>query len=149
MNIAAYATPDAAEQAFYDAFEAADLDAMMEVWANSEFVECIHPMTGRAQGRDSIMASWREIFSSGLRVRIQRSDIRRTQDALLAVHVLHEHLSIPGRDEHVPPIIATNIYQLIDGSWHLVLHHASPSARAGVSQPQKSPEIDPDKHQLH
>jgi ketosteroid isomerase-like protein len=149
MTTARYATPEEAEQAFYDAFEAADLRAMMDVWANREFVECIHPMSDRIQGIDGIAASWRELFSSGLRVKIRRTDIHRTQDALLAVHILYENLSIPGNNEQTAPIIATNIYQLMAGSWRMVLHHASPSVRAESERQQETPWSSREQRHLH
>ncbi|WP_455235444.1 YybH family protein [Thiogranum longum] len=122
-----FPTPEEAEQAFYDAFVNADLSAMMAVWADREFIECIHPMGDRNQGRSAVAESWRQIFDGGLRVELELSDVHRTQDALLAVHIVYEHLSIPGRNAKYPPVIATNIYQLIEDGWYLVLHHASPS----------------------
>ncbi len=149
MSTLVYPTPEDAEQAFYDAFQAGDLTAMMGVWANREFIECIHPLSDRAQGRDRIAAGWREIFRSGQRVQIKRSRIHRTQDALLAVHVLYEHFYIPGSTEQTTPIIATNIYQLIAGSWHMVLHHASPSARGELEQQQETSWAQGDNHKLH
>jgi len=123
-----YATPEDAEAAFYHAFQHADLAAMMDVWADREFIECIHPLSGRVRGRSAIEASWQRIFSSGQQLRIICSDVHRTQDSLLAIHVLHEHLEIRGANERRAAIVATNIYQLVDGSWRMVLHHASPSA---------------------
>jgi ketosteroid isomerase-like protein len=149
MNTTAYATPEAAEQAFYDAFQAGDIAAMMDVWADGDFIECIHPMSDRSHGRSDIAAGWREIFSSGLRVQIRRSGIRCTQDALLAIHILYEHFSVQGRKEQVPPVIATNIYQFVAGSWRMVLHHASPSARGDLQQPHTVRRPHDDKHQLH
>lgn len=127
MSNSAFNTPEEAEQAFYQAFENSDLESMMSVWADREFIECIHPMADRVQGRAAVAESWRRIFEGGLQVQLQLTSVNRTQDALLAVHVAYEHLSVPGRNVKYPPIIATNIYQLIDGSWQLVLHHASPS----------------------
>ena len=122
-----FATPEEAERAFYDAFQNADLDAMMTIWADREFIECIHPMCDRARGRAAVAESWQDIFASGLQVQLELSEVHRTQDALLAVHTVYEHLHVPGSDAHYPPVIATNIYQLLDGGWRLVLHHASPS----------------------
>jgi ketosteroid isomerase-like protein len=149
MSTAVYTTPEDAEQAFYDAFQAADLTAMMDAWADREFIECIHPLSDRAQGRDQVAASWRQIFSSGQRVRIERTGIHRTQDALLAVHVLYEHLYIPNRNEPAPPIVATNIYQLVAGSWRMVLHHASPSAFGDLEQRQETSRARGGMHRFH
>ena len=38
-----FASPEQAEAAFYSAFEKADLDAMMSVWAEDEDIVCMHP----------------------------------------------------------------------------------------------------------
>ncbi|NJM09628.1 MAG: nuclear transport factor 2 family protein, partial [Bdellovibrionaceae bacterium] len=38
-----YTTPQDAAAAFYQAFEARDLDAMMATWADDEEVVCVHP----------------------------------------------------------------------------------------------------------
>jgi len=127
MTQSGFATPEEAEQAFYDAFQHSDLSAMMTVWADRDFIECIHPMGDRMQGRPAVADSWRRLFEGGLRVELELSNIHRTQDALLAVHIVYEHLHVPGQSGRYPPVIATNIYQLIDGGWRMVLHHASPS----------------------
>ena len=149
MTKAGHATPEEAELAFYDAFETSNLSAMMRVWADREFIECIHPMSDRIQGRDEVENSWQQIFSSGLNIKIRRSEIHRTQDALLAVHVLYEHLSIPGRSESHAPVIATNIYQLIDGNWRMVLHHASPSPNDEPEQQDELAATVEGKRRLH
>lgn len=126
MSRPVFPTPEAAEQAFYEAFANADLSAMMDVWAEREFIECIHPMGDRVQGYDAVQENWREIFEGGLRVSFRLSNVHRTRDALLAVHVLYEHLSTSGDSDHWPPVIATNVFQLIDDSWRMTHHHASP-----------------------
>ena len=126
MSKPSFSTPEDAEQAFYDAFAGADLDAMMAVWAERDFVECIHPMSDRVQGYEAVEESWREIFDGGLRVQVELSGIHRTRDALIAVHVLYEHLGTSDDSDHWPPVIATNIFQLVEGSWRMVHHHASP-----------------------
>ena len=128
MTQSGFATPEEAEQAFYRAFQNADLHLMTEVWADLDFVECIHPMADRVQGHAQVMDSWRQIFAGGLRVQLQLSDVHRTQDALLAIHVVYEHLRVPGQASDYPPVIATNVYQLLETGWFMVLHHASPSA---------------------
>jgi len=126
MSESVFPTPEDAEQAFYEAFANADLALMMTVWAERDFIECIHPMSNRAQGYEAVEESWREIFEGGLRVQLKLSGIHRTQDALIAVHILYEHLSTPGDDNSWPPVIATNVFQLVEGSWRMIHHHASP-----------------------
>jgi len=141
MTQSGFATPEEAEQAFYRAFQSADLHLMTEVWADRDFVECIHPMADRVRGHAQVMNSWREIFEGGLRVQLQLAEVRRTQDALLAIHVVYERLRVPGQRSDYPPVIATNVYQLLENGWFMVLHHASPSARG---EPDNQAEIAPE-----
>jgi len=149
MSNPGFATPEEAEQAFYDAFRNADLNAMRAVWADGEFIECIHPMADRAQGQAAVRDSWRRIFDSGLRIQLTLSSVNRTQDALLAVHVVYEHLNVEGRDLQYPPVIATNIYQLVDGGWRMVLHHASPAPAEDQEESEEIPPETGEQRQLH
>ena len=147
MSKFVFPTPEDAEQAFYEAFANADLAAMMAVWAERDFIECVHPMSNRVQGYEAVEESWREIFEGGLRVRFKLSNVHRTQDALIAVHVLHEHLSTPGDNNRWPPVIATNVFQLVDGSWRMIHHHASPCPDEDGNDKPADPGID--TRQLH
>jgi len=60
--------------------------------------------------------------------------VSRTQDALLSIHLLHEFISVPGESGERPPAVATNIYQLTQGGWRMILHHASPIALPGRNE---------------
>lgn len=123
-----FATPQAAEAAFYEAFHRRDLAAMMEVWADDDRVVCIHPGAERLQGRAQIEHSWQQLFAAETRLSFELSDEQYTQDALLSIHVVREIISVAGQQQGV--VLATNIYQLVDGSWHMILHHASPEPLA-------------------
>ncbi|MDH3712411.1 MAG: nuclear transport factor 2 family protein [Gammaproteobacteria bacterium] len=129
-----FATPQAAEAAFYDAFQRRDLAAMMEVWADDDRVVCIHPGSERLEGRAQVEHSWQQVFSGEHRLRCELSDEQYTQDALLSIHVVRENISVNG--EYQGAVLATNIYQLMEGSWHMIVHHASPEplAAEGVSE---------------
>lgn len=119
-----FSTPQDADQAFYRAFESADIEAMMEVWAGEENVTCIHPGSHRLQGCEEIKSSWQQIFTNGSPLRFTLTDSYYTQDAHLAVHMVKENIQVDGVLQGV--MLATNIYQFIDGSWRMMLHHASP-----------------------
>lgn len=123
-----FATPDEAEAAFYTAFASADLEAMMAVWLESDAVVCVHPVGPKLTGRAAVRNGWAEIFrnSGGLRFRL--SEVSRTQDALLSIHVLQEHITVPGESVERQAVVATNIYQLTPQGWRMILHHASPVA---------------------
>ncbi len=124
MSEAVFATPQEAEEAFYEAFERSDLEAMMAVWAKDDGVICIHPGAPRLEGLDEIRESWRQIFSASGELSFSLSDVRYTQDSLLAIHLLREEIAVAG--ETTGAMLTTNVYQFIDGSWRMTLHHASP-----------------------
>lgn len=122
-----FLTPQAAETAFYAAFENADLQKMMEIWATSEEIACIHPMGPCLHGRSIIEQSWQAVFNEGSKMQFSLTKIQNTLSGNIAVHMLYENISL--RDNrtrlNATPLVTTNIYQLIDGSWYMVLHHAS------------------------
>ncbi|MEZ5581528.1 MAG: nuclear transport factor 2 family protein [Candidatus Competibacteraceae bacterium] len=76
MTNPCFATPFAAESAFYAAFEAADVETMMLVWEDSELITCIHPLGAPLQGPTQLRASWQQIFATGTRLRFRISTIR-------------------------------------------------------------------------
>jgi len=122
-----FPTPQDAEKAFYEAFQSANLDAMMAIWANDEDVICIHPNGPRVQGRASIQESWKQIFSSGMELRFEITDVQYFQDALLSIHIVHEYIYVNGDRRRRAPVVTTNIFQLTSQGWKMILHHASPS----------------------
>ena len=131
-----FATPDEAETAFYTAFADTNVEAMMKVWLASESVICVHPVGPKVTGHEAVRAAWAEMFREGTSLRFRLAEISRTQDALLAVHVLNEYISVPGETTERHPMVATNIYQLTQDGWRMILHHASPIA---VQNPMQKP----------
>jgi len=129
-----FATPDEAEEAFYTAFAKADVDAMMAVWLESDAITCVHPVGPRISGREAVRAGWQELFRGGSGLRFRLGEVNRIQDALLSIHILHEHITVPGESGERPPAVATNIYQLTQDGWRMILHHASPVAVPGRTE---------------
>lgn len=127
-----FATPDEAESAFYTAFAKGNLDAMMQVWLDSDAISCVHPAGPRLAGRQAVRAGWTEILAASAGLRFRLGELSRTQDALLSVHLLHEYLTVPGEDSERAPVVATNIYQLTQQGWRMLLHHASPVALVAI-----------------
>jgi len=120
-----YRTSEEAETAFYAAFEAADLQRMMAVWDEDDNIVCVHPMGARLQGRDQVAQSWMRIFRQGASMRFRISELQRSADDGMAVHVLYENISVDAR-EGESIAIATNVYRRTPAGWRMVLHHASP-----------------------
>lgn len=120
-------TPQDAEDAFYDAFEAKDLETMARVWAKSDEITCIHPMSPVLQGREAVLQSWRQIFSSPAKLTflVHHKQWIETED--LALHVVEQTITEEGQDRQpVPPMAATNVYRHSPQGWRMVLHHVSP-----------------------
>ena len=123
-----FATPDEAEEAFYTAFAKANLDAIMDVWLDSDTITCVHPMGPRLTGREAVRSGWQELFRGGGGLSFRLGEVSRIQDALLSIHILHEYITVPGETGERPPAVATNVYQLTQDGWRMILHHASPVA---------------------
>lgn len=138
MASALFTNPQEAEQAFYEAFQRADLDAMMAVWAEDDEVYCVHPGGPRLTGLDQIRESWRQIFANGANMRIQLRGVQQMRGGLLAVHSVYEYIAVIGEGGATSVIAATNIYFNIGGGWRIVAHHASPVANAPAHQPAAS-----------
>jgi ketosteroid isomerase-like protein len=117
----------AANQAFYDAFEAADLDAMSEVWHHSDTVLCTHPGWATLQGWARVVASWYAIFQNPQRLQFILTDPAATVRGDVGwVSVTENLLDGPATST----VTAINLFERLDGSWMMVAHHASPVMRA-------------------
>ncbi|HEY9100177.1 MAG TPA: nuclear transport factor 2 family protein [Thiobacillus sp.] len=121
-----YSSPEAAEAAFYAAFEARDLDAMMAIWSSDDNIICIHPLAAPLDGRGPVSVGWKSIFEAAELFQVQVELVREIREADQVIRVVREYLSIGQESEPRSPILATNIYQKKGDAWYLILHHASP-----------------------
>lgn len=132
----AFASSEAAEDAFYAAFSAADVQAMMQVWASSPDIVCIHPGGPRLEGQDEIRHSWELILRDPLQRHFARRGLRIVGTGELRIHLLEEKITVPGTNFVAPPVLATNVYQRFGDSWQLMLHHGSVSPASLASGPR-------------
>ena len=131
-----YATPETVEQAFYDALEAGDVDALMNVWSDDDEIVCIHPGGPRLVGARAIAASWREILGNGP-ISVRPSQAQVLQGSLVSVHsALSRVIALvrtEGPSAGMPPatqamtvnILVTHVFFKGAQGWRMVLHHAS------------------------
>ncbi len=123
-----YATPQDAENAFYEAIQRADLEAFMNVWAEDEEILCILPSGPRLTGYANVREAWRRIFDSGRRFTIATSNPVTLPGMLVTVRNVHESITLTGGKEgQTAPILATNIFIRSAVGWRLLVHHASPT----------------------
>jgi hypothetical protein len=138
-----FPTPQDAEAAFYTAFESKNIDDMMQVWSSDSTIECIHPMGNRLVGRQAIEDSWRRVFMNESDLVFKVEGAHYMQSSMIAVHVVSEKIALARKPGTPTTVIATNVYQLTDQGWKMVLHHAS------LSQQAEPEEQDPDANTLH
>ncbi len=128
-----FATPEEAQDAFYSAFEQADIEAMMAVWDRQEDIICVHPVGPRLEGREAVRDSWRALFRNSRTMKFKVTDRQRTQCETLAVYIVHENIRIGDSDTTHPPVVATNVYRRTEAGWRMLLHHASPTPDVGAA----------------
>jgi ketosteroid isomerase-like protein len=120
-----YTSPQDAIQAFYQAFESRDIDAMMATWADDEEIVCIHPGGIRHVGYESVRQSFEQIFSSGdakLNFRLDQVVLLETVGLAMQSTIEYVHASDEsGRGAAV----ATNVMMRTPSGWRVVCHHAS------------------------
>jgi ketosteroid isomerase-like protein len=140
MPFPSFLTPEAAESAFYAAFEARDIDAMMAVWASDDSIACIHPLAAPLNGRAAVSAGWRSMFEAAGQFRIQIEIAHQIREGSQVIRIVREYLHIGQEAEPRPPILATNVYRKEADGWRMVLHHASP-LQVGGTPPAHTPPV--------
>lgn len=133
---ATFKTPDDVEAAFYAAFSSANIEAMAQVWADSEQAVCIHPMSAPLYGHAAIVESWSSILDKG-GGRISHQTLYRRTEGNLAMHGIEERLLLPQGME--ARMHATHVYALDpQAGWKLLIHHASPLPVSNKAKPESA-----------
>jgi ketosteroid isomerase-like protein len=116
----------AANRAFYDAFEARDIDAMSDVWEHSDRTACTHPGWQTLRGWASVSSSWFALFQGSNPLQfILTNDYVDVEGATAWVTVDENLISEGGTGGTVA---ATNVFVHDGERWRLVVHHGSPVA---------------------
>jgi len=136
-----FPTPEAAEAAFYAAFEARSLDAMMAVWASGDGIACIHPLAAPLNGRAAVAAGWRSMFEAAGQFRVRIETVHEMREADQVIRIVREYLIIGQETGPRPPILATNVFRKEADGWRMVLHHASPLQVGGTPPARTAPVV--------
>ncbi len=121
-----FTSPQDAARAFYEAFEARDIDAMMATWADDEEIVCVHPGGIRHVGYDAVRNAFEHLFSGGSRLRFRFENVVVLDTVGLAMQSLIEQVQA-GDDGATGTAIATNVLLRTPSGWRIVCHHASPA----------------------
>ena len=126
----------AANEEFYAAFEAVDLDRMDALWDDDASVTCVHPGWQILRGRSRILRSWALIFANTHYIQFFLTDVKLAiapgpgEPNIAVVTCAENVLSGAGSDETFAggKAIATNIFVRDGSAWKLWMHHSSPVA---------------------
>lgn len=113
----------AANQAFYDAFAAADSAAMIALWAVDAPLSVIHPGSRVISGRESVFATWRMILDGQEAFDIACVSPRAQCYGETGLVLCYEQV---GSQQ----LMASNLFMREGGAWRLV-HHQAGMAIAG------------------
>ncbi len=132
------AAVQAANRAFYDAFEARDLDAMSAVWEHSDRVVCTHPGWRTLRGWGAVSGSWFALFGGPEPLQFILTDEVVTVAGDAAWVTVDENLITSNAPSAGPAqpmgatVAALNLFQRhrdpAGDRWLLVAHHGSPVA---------------------
>lgn len=109
----------AANEAFYNAFAAADATAMEELWAREAPVACIHPGWGLLASRHEVIDSWRRIFRAAVPDIVchsPRAFVLGETAFVVCLEIMPEAV-----------LIATNVFVREGGVWRIAHHQAGPT----------------------
>jgi ketosteroid isomerase-like protein len=137
LSKAFFATPQDVEAAFYKAIEHADLEEMMQVWAEDEEIVCIHPNGPRLAGYAKVREAWRRIFSSGALLRMQVMPLGFIVNPFTAVHSIAQQVIVKEDPSQQIAVISTNVYSRGASGWRLIVHHSSHTPPDSFSESPK------------
>lgn len=115
----------AANQRFYAAFEARDLDVMSDVWEHSDRVACTHPGWRTLHGWGAVSGSWFALFGGPQHLSFILTNEVVAVDGDTAWVTVDENLI---NAEGSATVAALNLFRREGARWRLVAHHGSPVA---------------------
>ncbi len=130
-----FTSPQDAALAFYQAFEAKDVDAMMATWAEDEDIVCVHPGGPRLVGYEAVRAGWEQLFGGETKLSFRLDEIVVIETVGLALQSAIEHVTVGTDPKPRGAAIATNVFLRTPSGWRIVVHHSSPAPAIAVVAP--------------
>jgi ketosteroid isomerase-like protein len=130
-----FTTPQDAATAFYRAFEAKDIDAMMAAWAEDEDIVCVHPGGPRLVGFDAVRVGWEQIFAGETKLLFRLEELVVLETVGMAVQSAIEQVTVGDNPAPRGTAIASNVFLRTPSGWRIVLHHASPAPTMTIASP--------------
>jgi len=121
----------AVNEEFYRAFEAADLDAMRDLWVDDGETLCVHPGALPVRGTSAINRSWALIMANTPYIQFFLTDVETSvlgdvASVTCTENVLTADDSVEEGAFTGAKAVATNVFVRTADGWRLWIHHASP-----------------------
>jgi ketosteroid isomerase-like protein len=121
-----------ANQEFYHAFESLDIGRMDRIWAQQEYVTCIHPGWTLRIGWPAVRDSWVLIFNNTFSMKFDLTEIQVQIAGDVAWVICTENItSRQGEATQESRVLATNLYERVGEQWKIIHHHGSPVMGSG------------------
>jgi ketosteroid isomerase-like protein len=118
-----------ANEDFYRAFESLDIARMDSVWAQQDYVTCIHPGWTLRVGWPAVRDSWVLIFNNTFSMQFELTELQVQVAGDLAWVICTENIvSRQGERSQDTRVLATNLYEISGDRWLMIHHHGSPVA---------------------
>ena len=121
---------EAVNAAFYQAFESADLDMMLDLWLEDPETLCVHPGALPVRGTSAINRSWALIMANTPYIQFFLTDIEVSVRGEVASVTCTENVLTAGEVAEAAftgaRAVATNVFFRTTEGWRLWIHHASP-----------------------
>jgi ketosteroid isomerase-like protein len=130
-----FTSPQDAATAFYRAFEAKDIDAMMAAWAEDEEIVCVHPGGPRLVGFDAVRLGWEQIFAGETKLLFRLDELVVLETVGMALQSAIEQVTVGDNPAPRGTAIASNVFLRTPSGWRIVLHHASPAPTMTIASP--------------
>jgi ketosteroid isomerase-like protein len=116
-----------ANQVFYEAFESLDVGRMDRIWAQQEYVTCIHPGWTLRVGWPAVRDSWVLIFNNTFSMKFELTEIQIQVAGDVAWVICTENIANrQGERSQESRVLATNLYEKTGETWKIIHHHGSP-----------------------
>lgn len=141
-----HAEVEAANAAFYAAFEQGDLDGMRALWLDHPDSLCVHPGAAPVRGTGAIGRSWALVMAHTPYIQFFLTDVHVTvidgtpggSGSAATVGSVTCTENVLTGDERTGPdafggakAVATNVFVRTPEGWRLWIHHASPVLSGG------------------